>query len=116
MGLVTGGSGLGRDFRASIEILKEQYNLTVLLSPEHGAVLPVHRLPFDPGMLHLLRRDRPARKEGLRAPRDGVAFFRFAKQAVGVHDLLFGWCIIYESGFRRVNVKFSKMRKSRKIC
>ena len=36
LGLVTGGSGLGRDFRASIEILKEQYNLTALLSPEHG--------------------------------------------------------------------------------
>ena len=36
LGLVTGGSGVGRDFRASIEILKEQYNLTTLLAPEHG--------------------------------------------------------------------------------
>ncbi len=36
LGLVTGGSGIGRDHRASIEILKERFNLTVLLSPEHG--------------------------------------------------------------------------------
>ncbi|MBO4885429.1 MAG: DUF1343 domain-containing protein [Clostridia bacterium] len=36
LGLVTGGSGVGRDFRASIEILKERYDLTALLAPEHG--------------------------------------------------------------------------------
>ena len=36
LGLVTGGSGIGRDFRASIEILNERYDLTTLFSPEHG--------------------------------------------------------------------------------
>ena len=36
LGLVTGGSGIGRDYRASIEILQEKYDLTVLLAPEHG--------------------------------------------------------------------------------
>ena len=36
LGLVTGGSGLSRNFIPSIEILKEKTNLTVLLSPEHG--------------------------------------------------------------------------------
>ena len=36
LGLVTGGSGVGRNYRTSIEILKEQYDLTALLSPEHG--------------------------------------------------------------------------------
>ena len=36
LGLMTGGSGVGRDFRASIEILKEAYNLTALFAPEHG--------------------------------------------------------------------------------
>ena len=36
LGLVTGGSGVGRNYRPSIEILKEQYDLTTLLSPEHG--------------------------------------------------------------------------------
>lgn len=36
LGLVTGGSGIGRDYRSSIEILHECYNLTTLFSPEHG--------------------------------------------------------------------------------
>lgn len=36
LGLVTGGSGIGRDYRSSIEILHEQYNLTTLFAPEHG--------------------------------------------------------------------------------
>lgn len=36
LGLVTGGSGIGRDYRSSIEILHEKYNLTTLFAPEHG--------------------------------------------------------------------------------
>ncbi len=36
LGLVTGGSGIGRDYRSSIEILREKYNLTTLFAPEHG--------------------------------------------------------------------------------
>ncbi len=36
LGLVTGGSGIGKDYRSSIEILHEQYNLTTLFAPEHG--------------------------------------------------------------------------------
>ena len=36
LGLVTGGSGLSRDFVPSIEILQQRCRLTVLLSPEHG--------------------------------------------------------------------------------
>lgn len=36
LGLVTGGSGIGRDYRSSIEILHEHYNLTTLFAPEHG--------------------------------------------------------------------------------
>lgn len=36
LGLVTGGSGIGRNYRASIEILRERYNLTTLFAPEHG--------------------------------------------------------------------------------
>lgn len=36
LGLVTGGSGIGRDYRSSIEILRESYQLTTLFSPEHG--------------------------------------------------------------------------------
>lgn len=36
LGLVTGASGIGRDYRSGIEILKEQYDLKVLFAPEHG--------------------------------------------------------------------------------
>lgn len=36
LGLMTGGSGLGRNFRASIEILNDAYKLTTLFAPEHG--------------------------------------------------------------------------------
>lgn len=36
LGLVTGGSGIGRDYRSSIEILHESYDLTTLFAPEHG--------------------------------------------------------------------------------
>ena len=36
LGLVTGGSGMTRSLCPSIEFLKEQYNLTALLAPEHG--------------------------------------------------------------------------------
>ena len=36
LGLVTGGSGMTRSLCPSIEALKEQYNLTALLAPEHG--------------------------------------------------------------------------------
>lgn len=36
LGLVTGGSGIGSDYRSSIEILHEKYNLTTLFAPEHG--------------------------------------------------------------------------------
>ena len=36
LGLVTGGSGIGRDYRSSIEILHEKYQLTTLFAPEHG--------------------------------------------------------------------------------
>ncbi|MBR2287616.1 MAG: DUF1343 domain-containing protein [Clostridia bacterium] len=36
LGLVTGGSGLSRNLVASIEILKESFDLRILLSPEHG--------------------------------------------------------------------------------
>lgn len=36
LGLVTGGSGIGRDYRSSIEILHEKYSLTTLFAPEHG--------------------------------------------------------------------------------
>ena len=36
LGLVTGNSGIGADYRSSIEILHESYNLTTLFAPEHG--------------------------------------------------------------------------------
>lgn len=36
LGLVTGSSGIGCDYRSSIEILHEKYNLTTLFAPEHG--------------------------------------------------------------------------------
>ena len=36
LGLVTGSSGIGRDYRSTIEILHEKYNLTTLFAPEHG--------------------------------------------------------------------------------
>ena len=36
LGLVTGSSGIGRDYRSSIEILHEKTNLTTLFAPEHG--------------------------------------------------------------------------------
>ena len=36
LGLLTGASGIGRDYRSSIEILHEKFNLTTLFAPEHG--------------------------------------------------------------------------------
>jgi len=36
IGLMTGGSGVGADYRPSIEILNESCNLTALFAPEHG--------------------------------------------------------------------------------
>lgn len=36
LGLITGASGVGRDLRASVDILAKRYRLTTLFSPEHG--------------------------------------------------------------------------------
>ncbi|WZL78773.1 DUF1343 domain-containing protein [Eubacteriales bacterium mix99] len=36
LGLITGYSGLARNMKTSIDVLKERFNLRVLFSPEHG--------------------------------------------------------------------------------
>ena len=36
LGLATGASGIGRDYRSSVDILKDKCDLRALFAPEHG--------------------------------------------------------------------------------